>query len=80
MCLFKVISCLLMPGMHYADVDECKIGAHNCSNKEICVDKEGSFVCECKKEYEVQPDGSCRGIIKLNVYKLVINTIPDNCE
>ena len=35
------------------DVDECTEGLHNCSeqNTEVCIDREGSFECVCRKDY-----------------------------
>nr|XP_043619696.1 putative wall-associated receptor kinase-like 16 [Erigeron canadensis] len=28
-----------------ANIDECKVGTHNCTEKQKCVDKEGDFAC-----------------------------------
>ncbi|KAK1416325.1 hypothetical protein QVD17_32114 [Tagetes erecta] len=33
------------------NVNECQLGKHNCEDNDKCVDKEGSYKCECPKGY-----------------------------
>ena len=35
-----------------ADIDECSTKSHNCPQKSTCVNKVGSFTCDCVKGYE----------------------------
>jgi len=46
--------------MCIADVRECSIGTHNCS--QVCVEQTGGFKCGCLDGYELQEDKiSCEG-------------------
>lgn len=38
------------------DVDECKFGNHTCS--QICINTEGSYVCDCHDGFILHQDGS----------------------
>ena len=40
---------------HVADVNECELGTHNCS--QICIDSIGSYTCDCDPGYEMDSDG-----------------------
>ena len=43
------------------DVDECTTGVHNCTqNNQQCVNRLGSFICECVSGYELL-NGTCEG-------------------
>lgn len=34
------------------DINECNIGAHNCSSNAFCSDNDGSYLCSCIPGYE----------------------------
>ena len=42
------------------DIDECSTGDHNCTQNQRCVDKPGTFICECINGYELL-NGVCEG-------------------
>lgn len=42
------------------DIDECELDNGNCT--EVCNNTLGSFVCECRAGFTLQPDGlTCGG-------------------
>ena len=46
------------------EINECKVRnpdlRHDC--RDICINTEGSFRCDCRKGFELQPDGkTCSG-------------------
>ena len=48
----------------FADIDECAVGNGGCDH--ICVNKPGSFECQCKDGYELGSDGkTCEGIYRI---------------
>ena len=40
------------------DIDECTTGVHNCTQNQQCVNRPGSFICECASGYEPSNGGS----------------------
>ena len=42
------------------DIDECSTGDHNCTQNQQCVNRNGTFICECISGYRL-PGGICRG-------------------
>ena len=42
------------------DIDECSTGDHNCTQNQQCVNKNGTFICECISGYRLS-GGTCRG-------------------
>ena len=46
---FKVVRIVLGNGHQCRDVDECKTGNNVCSVDSDCVNKFGSFECNCKE-------------------------------
>ena len=42
------------------DINECVTGVHNCTQSQQCVNRPGSFVCECASGYE-SSNGVCEG-------------------
>ena len=53
--------------MSFADVDECKLGLHDCElGKETCVNTIGGFKCSCGKGWTQEGDkciGECFFIV-----------------
>lgn len=49
---------------HYSDVNECENNLHNCilSEHKVCIDTDGSFLCECKQGY-INVSDLCEGIL-----------------
>lgn len=43
----------------HSDVDECESDASLCD--QICVNTDGSFICECMDGYELTVDNICQG-------------------
>jgi len=66
----------------YADVGECLLGIHNCS--QVCVELLGNFECSCYHGYMLQDDGvTCEGLIQLLVLHtavLLVITDIDECS
>ena len=54
----------------YIDIDECSTGVHNCTQNQQCIDKPGTFRCECIRGYRLL-NGICEGNIKhcQNIFK-----------
>ena len=45
---------------HSSDVDECATGRDDCSLNAVCINTDGSFLCQCRPGFE--GDGRvCRG-------------------
>ena len=44
----------------YIDIDECSTGVHNCAQNQQCVDRPGTFICECVRGYKLL-NGTCEG-------------------
>ena len=45
----------------YIDIDECSTGDHNCTQNHLqCVNRPGTFICECVTGYELL-NGTCEG-------------------
>ena len=42
------------------DIDECTTGVHNCTQNQQCINRPGSFICECVSGYELL-NGTCEG-------------------
>ena len=60
---------------HIADVGECLIGTHNCS--QLCVELPGGFECNCSSGYKLQEDGvSCEGKEETSIQLRYIRTSP----
>ena len=49
---------------HCSDVNECENKLHNCflSEHKVCIDTDGSFLCECKQGY-INVSDLCEGIL-----------------
>ena len=44
----------------FTDIDECQVDNGNC--REVCNNTLGSFVCDCRAGFTLQPDGvTCGG-------------------
>jgi len=44
----------------FVDIDECEVDNGNCD--EVCNNTLGSFVCDCRAGFALQPDGlTCGG-------------------
>ena len=41
----------MWPLLFHVDVNECAIRADNCGENSVCVNKPGSFKCQCKNGY-----------------------------
>ena len=41
-------------------MDECSTGVHNCTQDQKCVNRLGTFICECASGYELI-NGICEG-------------------
>ena len=35
------------------DIDECSTGDHNCTQNQRCVNRNGTFICECVSGYRL---------------------------
>lgn len=42
------------------DIDECATGVHTCKPNEHCINKNGTYVCQCYTGYQLF-NGSCKG-------------------
>ena len=49
------------PFADLADIDECVLSLHNCSDLEVCLDTEGAFECLCLDGYIRDMEGNCTG-------------------
>ena len=52
------------------DIDECATGGHNCTQNQRCVNRPGSFICECVSGYRLL-NGICEG--SENIISLLIS-------
>ncbi|XP_033745420.1 fibulin-1-like isoform X2 [Pecten maximus] len=44
------------------DIDECSRNLHNCRENQRCINRPGSFICNCQKGYRVGRDDACEDI------------------
>ena len=53
-----------------ADINEClDSSTHNCmeANNEVCINNEGSFICECQTGFErLEASQTCEGTVQIN--------------
>ena len=54
MLLSTILTC------YYIDIDECSTGVHNCTQNQQCVNRKGTFICECVSGYRLL-HGICKG-------------------
>ena len=47
---------------YFIDIVECSTGDHNCTQNEQCVNRLGTFICECVRGYELF-NGNCEGTL-----------------
>ena len=51
---------------HHLDIDECKIGSHNCGENSTCVNAFGSYACFCNvgftESYSLEGKLQCVGV------------------
>ena len=43
------------------DIDECKLGSHNCVKNAICVNLDGRFSCKCRYGFWGDATKKCEG-------------------
>lgn len=67
-CLLSLTKCWYVASnsMSFSsDIDECVVGTHNCFEGLVCVNMEGSFLCQkrtsCGPGYELKSDNKCQG-------------------
>ena len=63
----------------YADIKECEIGTHNCS--QLCIELPGGFKCSCYHGYQLQADDNitCEGIpLLLNTSSIYMSYFTKN--
>ena len=46
------------------DVNECKCGAYPCGANTACINKDGSYECQCKDGFEGDPSTECTGTLQ----------------
>lgn len=75
-CLLSMNTCwyLASNSMSFSsDIDECVVGTHNCFEGLVCVNMEGSFLCQkratCGPGYELKSDNKCQGKKQTNKQK-----------
>ena len=47
----------------HTDIDECKQSRHNCPNPSFCVNRHGSFDCECPNGTRLDGLKGCLGLL-----------------
>ncbi|XP_078725576.1 thrombomodulin-like, partial [Lampetra fluviatilis] len=56
-------------GKNCYDIDECDIDeclSNPCQELEKCINKNGTFSCECQAGYRMN-NGTCTGIVMINI-------------
>jgi len=61
----KELPCMIIN--HFiADINECRMGTHNC--EQLCTNTKGSYSCECPSGYELGGDKrTCNGNLVMNI-------------
>ena len=59
-----VTSYIIIPSLFSQDIDECTNGENNC--QQVCVNTEGSFMCECRMGFEPTNSTHCIGELPLH--------------
>ncbi|XP_021357401.1 fibulin-1-like isoform X2 [Mizuhopecten yessoensis] len=44
------------------DIDECGRNLHDCRQNQRCINRPGSYICDCPKGYRVGQEGNCEDI------------------
>ena len=56
---------------YYIDIDECQENTHSCQH--ICINTNGSYVCDCNEGYELNSDGlTCKGTYNIRSYQCTV--------
>ena len=53
-------------------MDECKEDLHNCTDLEICINRIGSFHCNCITGYQKRNSNKCEGEDIKNTFKSTV--------
>ncbi|XP_069142651.1 fibulin-2-like isoform X6 [Argopecten irradians] len=48
------------------DIDECSRNLDDCKDNQECINRPGSFICNCQRGYRVGMDGNCEDINECN--------------
>ena len=44
------------------DIDECQRGTHKCGEKQQCINRQGTYFCQCPRGMRHDGTGSCVGM------------------
>ena len=56
------------------DIDECKLGTHNCDKKAECQNTEGKYICKCQVGYQGNGQ-TCQGVSRLFIANSLFATV-----
>ena len=70
---------LASDGQSCLDIDECRIGFHNCAH--TCINNQGSYTCECETGFTLHEDGrSCTFQRKFGRFQALCSSLCDKIK
>lgn len=68
-------------GQHCVDIDECADNSHECSNEQICENRQGGYICKCPPGYHTYGSNKdCVDIDECSIYGSGLCEMNSRCE